>query len=1184
MKRNLCEILLPQKKVKKIILIMRLSTILLLFGMLSASASAYSQNKKFSLNLENVSIRSVFHEIEKQSEFSFLYNDAFEDLDKNVSITVKDQKVEDIMNRVFEDTQLSYRILDNNLIVLAPKKSLQELNINGTVVDFATGESLIGVNVQVEGTTIGAVTDVDGKYSISVPDKASVLIFSFIGYVTERIALTGQQTLNIKMAADIENLEEVVVIGYGTQKKRDVSTAIASVGSETLKDRPVSNFAQAISGKMAGVRIAQTNAAPGGGTNIQIRGVGTINLSTSPLFVIDGFPLKDGFNQNENPLNSINPADIESIEVLKDASSSAIYGTQAANGVVIITTKRGKTGKPVISVNVNTGYQKMINKVDVLNKDQFIQYFDDSRKNAYLLEDPNFGTNNPDAPLWNYNDSPETRIQNWTNYSQFAKEMKAGSFHYRWISVTDTIKNSPYNTNWQDEITQSGKVTDVQFSAAGGTENISYMISGGYFDQEGIVKHSGYKRFSFRANLEAKVNRWVRVGLNLVPTLENTDVLSRTDGYSNINPFYNAVAMPPIWSAYDSKNEPVFYGSNVGGVWDWNLGAFVNPYSVFKIQDSRRNARNLTTFFGEIKILPQLTFRSEFHHEFRLGETNYFLPSSLHQQWATSPSRPEGRYQNNTRNHLNNNNILTYQNTFGKHSLTAMLGYSIEETQYRSSYMMKYDYPTDVIPDLNQGTVILNAQNDARTNRSSETMIGSFGRLLYNYAGKYYLTTSVRRDGSSKFGPDKKWGIFPSVSVAWRLSDEKFMSFLNGYVSDWKLRAGWGTLGNSLIPNYHIINTLGTSNYVLGSSSAVSAAYEQDKVANPKLGWETTTDLSFGTDIQILKNRVSLSVDYFNRTTTDMLFKLPLPTITGFSETWANVGSMRNRGYEWSLNTHNLTGRFKWDTNLTLYYYKNEVLDIGSDKRPLFGYVDNNAAYSNTVEGKPVANSWGMLILGPYRDWEDVKTNPIYNAQNPLWRNRSHPGSPKAADVNGDGILDSSDKTVIGSPHPDFTWGMTNSFQFMGFDLAVQVNGVKGGDIVIRNMESVYGRGNGTTNTTVDYFNNYWRPDMPDAKYIAPNRKTYDNSNVEGSLIFKGTYVSIQNIAFGYTLPKALTDKWHFNNTRLYMNVLNAFMFTKYPGFNPEVNSNGNSSLSQGVDNGAYPMSRTVTFGANFSF
>lgn len=1054
---------------------------------------------------------------------------------------------------------------------------LADITIKGVVTDI-DGEPLPGVTVSIPGTSVGTVTDIDGSYSMSVPENAT-LVFSFIGFEKQTISIGSRAILNVTLKENISALEEVVVIGYGTQERKDISTAISSASAEDLKDRPSSNFAQSLQGKMPGVRISNNNSAPGGGSNIVIRGVSSINASNSPLIVIDGFPIKDGYNKTENPLNSINPADIESIEVLKDASSSAIYGTQAANGVILVTTKKGKSGKPSISINATSGIQSMLNKVEVLNRDQFLQMMDESRAAAYVIEDPNFGTNDPEAPLWQWTDSDETRISNWTNYSQYSAGMQDPyQMFYRWITVTDTTKNSPHNTDWQDVISQMGKTNDIQLSASGGTEDITYRISGGYFNQEGIVKSSGYDRFSFRANVDMKVNNYLKIGLMLAPSLENTEVLANTEGGSTRNPFYNALGLPPIWAPTDENGVPHYYGTEATyeNPWFWNLDFAVNPLANFQIEDKRRTVKNLATLYTEINLMEGLTFRSEFHTQFRFWERNYFLPNSM--PTVSQPfSRSRGINQVTSSFNWNSQNFLTYTKSFDAHSLNAMVGYSVDEASYRSTYINKYDYPTDLIPTLNQGTTIVNAQNDARTNRSSESMIGSFARVIYNYDSKYYFTGSIRRDGSSKFGKDNRWGVFPSMSVAWRASDENFFEPLRAVVNDLKIRGGWGVIGNAGISNYLALSTLNSGAYVFGAGSTLAPSYVDGKVANSNLGWEETTDFSLGTDVELFDSRIMLSVDYFHRLTENMLFNLPLPVVTGFSSFMANAGSMRNRGYEYAISTRNIDGVFTWSTSANLSYYRNRVLDIGKDKRPII----NNNGY--TAENRPLAGIWGYSNLGAFDDWEDVKTSPIFNPQQALWSKRSNPGTPKAADVNGDGILDSNDQTVIGQNNPSFVWGMTNNFGYKNFDFSVHVNGVQGGDLSMVEFESMLGRGGGRRSMTTEYFNNYWTPNRTDGIYASPTRKSADGSSVSGSLVFKGTYVNIQNVVLGYTLPNEIASRANINNLRVYMSVQNAFFFTKYPGYNPEVNYRGNSALSQGIDRGAYPLARTISLGINLA-
>ncbi len=1061
-------------------------------------------------------------------------------------------------------------------------ESVQEQShkVSGTVIDD-TGAPLPGATITIKGSFAGSLTDIDGNFSLAGLKGDETLVISFVGMLQQEIAIQGKTVINIQLKTDAVGLEEVVAIGYGTQKKRDVSSAISSVSSETYRDRPVSNFAQGISGNVAGVSISQTNGAPGGGSNITIRGVGSVNASNAPLYVVDGQPLPEGFNKDESPINFINPDDIESVEILKDAASSAIYGTRAANGVILITTKSGKKGKGKVSVSVSYGIQNVLREYNTLNREDYLQYYEDSRANAYVVEDPNLGTDNPNVPLWSRSDDNETRIANWSQYSRHASAMQSPtSKHYRWITVSDTTYAMPYDTDWQGEFFGTGNVTDAQISFSGGTEDVTYYVSGGVYTNDGMITNTGYDRFGFRSNIEKKVNNWLKIGLNLAPTLEKTDVLyNSTSTNGSNNPLLVAAQLGPIFPTHNADGTFFRTGMELDSPWDWNVAFLANPLTTAAVTDNRKTARLTSKLYADINLMKGLLWKTSFHYDYRTRERNFYLPSYVPtSSTATQPNR--GIYDSSTREYWDIQSFLTYGRDFGNHSLSAMVGMSMEETNDKSAYIEKWDFPQDIINTLNQGATIKDQQNDARTNRSSESMIGTFARASYNYAGKYYLTASIRRDGSSKFGSENKWAVFPSFSTAWRISDEKFFSPLSSIVSDMKLRAGWGKIGNSGITNYLALATLGTSSYVFGSGATTTAAYYDNKIPNDFLGWETTKDLSIGTDVSFYDGRISLSVDYFNRKTEDMLFNLPLPSITGFGSVKLNLGSMTNQGFEYLLSTRNLVGKFTWNTTATLSYYRNLVTDIGNDKRPI---VDNSGY---TTEGRPLAGLWGTYSLGAFRDWEDVKSNPIFNASQSSWENRSQPGSPKVADVNGDGVLDSSDKTVLGNATPDFIWGLTNTFSYKGFDFAFKFTGRQGGQkLMTGNYGIAMFRAQGRANTTYDYFNNYWREDRPDAKYPAPNRKSYDASDISGGLLFDATYVLLENISLGYTLPRSLTQKVSISNARIYVNVDNVWLYSKYPGYNPMGNYQGDSALSQGVDNaGDYPLPRTISLGVNVDF
>lgn len=1052
--------------------------------------------------------------------------------------------------------------------------------VSGTVTD-ESGAALPGTTIVVKGSTIGSVSDIDGNFNLSGLNGDETLVFTFVGMLPQEIAVAGKTVVNVQLKTDAIGIEEVVAIGYGTQKKRDVSSAISSVNSETYRDRPVSNFVQGISGQVAGVSISQTNGAPGGGSNIVIRGVGSVNASNAPLYVVDGQPLPDGFNKDESPINFINPDDIESIEILKDAASSAIYGTRAANGVVLITTKSGKKGKGSVNISIKSGIQNVLRRYDALNREDYLQYYEDSRANAYLVEDPNLGSDDPNAILWSRSDDNATRIANWSKYSQHAAAMKdPASKHYRWITVSDTTYAMPYDTDWQSELFGTGKVNDVQLSFSGGNDDVTYYVSGGMYTNEGMIENTGYDRFGFRSNIEKKVNNWLKIGLNLAPTLEKTSVLYQSNSSNgNINPLLVATQLAPIFPTHNPDGSFFVTGMELDSPWDWNVAFLANPLTYADVTDDRKTARITSNLYTDINLMKGLLWKTSFHYDYRMRERNFYLPSYIPtSNETTQPNR--GTYDNSSRQYWDLQSYVTYVRDFGKHSVSAMAGMSMEETAYKSAYIDKWDFPQDIINTLNQGATVKNQQTDARTNASSESMIGTFARASYNYAGKYYLTASVRRDGSSKFGSENKWAVFPSFSSAWRISDESFFSPLSSVISDMKIRAGWGKIGNSGIANYLALATLGTSSYVFGSGSTTTSAYFENKIPNDFLGWETTKDLSIGTDISFYDARINFSVDYFDRVTEDMLFNLPLPSISGFDDVMLNLGSMKNQGFEYLLNTRNLVGAFTWSTTATLSYYRNLVTDIGADKRPII----DNSGYS--TEGRPLAGLWGTYSLGAFRDWADVKSSPIFNANQSTWKNRSQPGDPKIADVNGDGILDASDKTILGNAIPDFIWGLTNTFTYKGFDFAFKFTGRQGGEKL---MTGSYGvmmfRAQGRSNTTYDYFNNYWTEDRPDAKYPAPNRKSYEASDVSGGLLFDASYVLLENISLGYTIPSVLSRKASISRARVYFNIDNAYLWAPYPGYNPMGNYQGDSALSQGVDvAGDYPLPRTFSIGVNLDF
>lgn len=1058
--------------------------------------------------------------------------------------------------------------------------------VQGLVKD-GNGEPLIGVNVVVKGEATGTITNFEGNFTIQVPDLKATLLFSYVGYETREFTLDGQQTLSVIMKENNRQLEEVLVIGFGTQKKRDVSTSIASISSDQLKGRQVSGFDQAIAGKLAGVRVAATNASPGAGQNLTIRGIGSISASSSPLYVVDGMPLADSFNKNENPLNFLSPADIESIEVLKDASASSIYGARASNGVVLITTKRGKSGKPMVSLNVSKGIQTILRKVEVLNRDEFVQYISDSRAQSYVLQDPNLWDDSRRS--WKWSDDTATRLANLSASPQNGKGYNLnaadGWKQKRWYTLNDFISNNTTDFDWQDAITQTGSVDDYQFAVNGGSEASTYAISANYFNQEGIVKKSGYERFSMRANLDFNVNNWLKLGMNVAPSYEIFDKLTESNvGNGMTGIIASSIALPPIWTPFKADGSPVInFGTYNDGPYNYDLsGEFPNPFLLLLETSKGKVYKTIASIFAEAEIMKSLKFRSEFHADYnsRIGE--YFRPA-YSEALSNTNVFSIGSDDRQSRLYWNTQHVLTYTKQLQNHSLSGMLGVQAEKNEWHNSYMRKRYFVSNEISTLNGGSDIEKV-GDVYSFKGASTMMGVFGRFMYNYEGKYYLSASIRRDASSKFGADKKWGTFPSLSAAWRISDEAFMENLKSVVSDWKIRGGWGKVGNSSISDYLAFSLIKQAGMYQFGGSDRSVVFDGN-ISNSSLGWETTSDLNIGTDLQLFDGRIGLEIDAFKRTTDNMLFTVPTMLHTGFSSQQQNIAKMENKGLEFTIRTLNIkTTDFSWSTDLNISFVRNKVLDLGPERNPLWGSTGNPVDSRSDI-GKPISNHWGYVSLGVYQDWEDVKNSPLMLSGNNQWE-RSIPGDAKYADLNGDGVIDANDKTVIGNPQPDFVWGMTNTFRYKNLDFAFQLNGVQGGDINLRMFRrNVFGGNLGQNNVPKFYFDNYWRPDRTDAMYEAPSRKNWSRIfDTSSKNIEDGTYVNISNIVIGYTLSKPLLNKLMISNLRVFASAQNLHMFTNYHGFNPESNTFGNESKTQGADDGGYPLARTLTVGMNFSF
>jgi len=1145
---------------------------------------------------------------------------------KTVSIDLSDEKdIDQLLKQLFSQVDLQVKKIDNDSYIIVKKpaekkvekvtsnslsavasssslspytklqtvqqelKALQEKTISGTITD-ENDEGLPGVNVLVKNTTIGTVTDVSGKFRLSVPDEADTLVVSSVGYATEEIPIGNRTVIDISMTPDVQSLSEVVVVGYGSQEKRDITGAISSVSGEEIREVAVPGFDRAIAGKLSGVRISTTNAAPGGGNQILVRGYSSISADSDPLIVLDGFPLNDGFSKSENPLNSINPNDIESIDVLKDASATAIYGARAANGVIIITTKSGKKGKPRIEFNANYGFSNQVNPVEMTNREEYLQYMQDSRDQAYMNKDPHFfGT---EEERWSRDDSNETRYQNWVDDGWMFDERAQ-----RWIYLTpeflDYATTMPFH-NWQEEVLQTGTNQNYQLSLSGGSDNLNYMISGNYYDEEGIYPETGFKRYSARMNLEMDVTDKLKVGMRLNPSLREIEKPYKLEGGSgnpnNAGTFNQLLGIQPIYQPFDENGDYIFWGASHTynpywtDVFDFNTEAAINLYNLMEIQNDTKLFRNIGSIYGEYEIIDGLTYRLDVNTDTRYERGEQFIPSYIHTRATPFREFAEGKYDTKQAFYWNIQNLLTYKKNINKHSFTVMAGYEANQTKWETSYMKKRNYALDKFGTLNLAQEVEDPIEDVKTSQGTLSFIGMFGRAIYNYADRYMLTATIRRDGSAKFGSNSKWGVFPAVSAGWRISEEPFMPNL-GPISNLKLRAGYGQIGNSSINNYAFVGKLKAGTAVMGDGGGYGqqVGYYEQNLPYPGLSWETIEEYNLGLDLGLLEGKIQLTTEVFSRTTTDMLLNEQVLWTTSFSSSLTNAGEMKTRGFEFSATSRNInSGAFQWTTTANLFWYRSILTDNNSNN-PFLGGTN-----SRSYVDKTVGTFWGYHDLGVFTSYEEIKTNPVNaNAidENPAKRpdRVPHPGWRMRADVNMDGVIDGDDKTIIGTPEPLLSYGMTNNFKYKGFDLSIHLTGVQGARVWNTGWESrLYDtRGGGRANTPKYIFDNYWRPGKTDAKYATPSRK---NGSSRSHLLFDASFLNISNITFGYSLPQSVTQAIRARNLRAYVTVQNAFYFTDYPGYNPEINtkaddSNTKQALNQGIDNGGYPLTRTISFG-----
>lgn len=972
----------------------------------------------------------------------------------------------------------------------------QQITVQGVVKD-QTGETVIGASVMEKGTTNGTITGIDGDFSLNMSPNGT-LVVSFVGYKTQEVQVKGQKQLQVVLSEDAEMLDEVVVIGYGTMKKSDLTGAVSSIGNKDIKDSPVSNLGQAIQGKISGVQIVDAGK-PGDNVSIKIRGLGSIN-NCDPLVVIDGVPTDLG-------LSSLNMADVERLDVLKDASATAIYGSRGANGVVMITTKRGTEGKGKLAVSANYSFQNATNVPSLLNAAQYAELSNDMMVNS------------------GRNPNPE-----WANPS----ELGAG-------------------TDWMDELLRTGVMQNYTVSYSGDNEKSHYYVSGGFLDQSGIVKSVNYRRFTFQSNSDAQVLKWLKFSNNITFSAD-----TKKSGSYNIGDALKALPIYPVknedgsWSGPDGNSE--WYGSTR------------NPIGPTELNKSQTDGYNfLANLTAELTFTKWLKFKSTFGYDAKFWFIDNFTPKY---NWKPTPTEETSRYKSDNKSftYLWDNYFL-FDHTFAeKHRVGLMAGMSAQWNTNDYLNAQKNVFMFDNVHEMDNGEEMYAIGG----NETEWALLSYMARVNYSYEDRYLLTATIRRDGSSRFGKKHRWGTFPSVSVAWRASQEKWFP-KNDYINDLKVRAGYGVTGSQAsVGNYSYLASYNTSVYPFGISSGNQTALVSSTLANPYIHWEEVAQTNIGFDASLFNSRVMFSFDAYLKETRDMLVKASIPITSGFEDTtttYTNAGKVRNQGIEMSLHTINLTGELGWETNLTATYNKNKIKDLNSDV-PYYINQINNSYVTMLAKDYPINVFYGYVTDGIFQNQSEVNTHAVQPG--------AEPGDIRFRDLNNDGVINDSDRTVIGNPNPSWLFSMNNSLSYKGFELSVFLQGIAGNKIYNANnidntgMAAAY---NQTTDVLKRWQGEGTSNSMPRAVFGDPNQ----NTRVSDRFVENGSYLRLKNITLSYTFPKQWLQKAQIENARLSLSCENVATITGYSGFDPEVGING-------IDQNRYPISRTFSLGLNFNF
>lgn len=1100
---------------KQIFRIMRISTFLLMVCVFcSYAGNAHSQNAKVSIRMNNVKLDKILNEIENQTDYLFIYNNQV-DINKITSVKVKNEAVAQVLDRILSGTGINYELEGTHIILTTEAiKDLhaqqQAKTVTGTVTDVS-GEPIIGANIRIKGTTTGTITDIDGNFSIEA-EPQSVIEVSYIGYLTQETVINNQKSIRFLLKEDTKTLDEVVVIGYGVQKKADLTGSVANINTEKLNTQSNANIGQALQGKIAGVDIVSQGGAPGSGTRIMVRGIGTLN-NASPLYIVDGMYM--------NSIDHINPNDIASIDVLKDASSAAIYGSRAANGVIIVTTKEGSNteGKPIIDLSVNLGISTASKFLDMLD------------------------------------------AKGWAEVTTIARQAIGKPA----LDMATDLANKPDN-DWQDIMFRPALMQNYNLSVKGGGKYSTYYTGLGYFNQDGIVKGTNYQRYNIQSKNDYKRGIF-SAGTNLIISFSHDKPLHQELRGGMIGTILQSV---PTLEKYDDTREGG-YGGTYGDV--------VNiPHPLAIIDDNimdryNENVKIFANLYAQIELFKGLKYKLNLTPDFSFERYKNYL-NKYDFGLATNSITQLTERQRRRRNILVEN-LLTFDRTFGEHKISALAGYTYQDSRFRHIQAYGEGLPQG-LEEIDAATT--NRSNEGNSWRSVLTSI--LGRVFYSYQNKYLFTATIRRDGSSKFGKNNRYGYFPSFSLGWNVTEEKFMENVH-WLDQLKLRGGYGVLGNQEIDNYQYSSTITTGiNYPDGNGGLLQGAFPKN-FANPDIKWEETAMTNVGIDFMAFNNRLSLTADYYVKNTKDILLTVPIPISSGgANDPIRNAGKIRNNGFEFNLGWMDQPNPdISYGINLIGSFNKNKVIAMGSESGSIKGGSTNqNITTSETKAGYPIGGYWLISTAGYFNSQEEVDA---YAKDGKKIQPAAEPGDIKFVDANNDGVINDDDRVFQGSPFPDFTFALNGNMRYKNFDLSIGLQGVLGNKIynaTRQTLEDVT-KGSNFLASCLDY----WTPENKNASHPRltwddPNRNTRAESD---RYLENGSYLRLRSVQLGYTFPQTWF-KGAIQHARVYINAENLFTITSYSGYSPDVNAD--NANYRGFDNFIYPTNRTFMLGLNVTF